>query len=118
VKIVQKITSVEDQQKGDEEFDHEPQRRRKTQYVVHRSDIEHDHHGHNHDQHPGIVHNPAHADVTDDDAEEYGDTAQNRDRPTLQLPAVGNIHEILHQRDLDQTGMDPTDNQQRDYQGQ
>lgn len=56
--------------------------------------------------------------VSDDDAEENGDPAQNRNRLTLQFAAIRIVHQIFQQGDLNQPGMNPTDNQQRDYQRQ
>ena len=52
-----------------------------------------------------------------EDAEEDGDASQNRNRSALQFARVRIVHDVFQQGDLDQTGMNPTDDQQREEEG-
>ena len=49
--------------------------------------------------------------------EEDGDASQNRNRSALQFARVRIVHDVFQQGDLDQTGMNPTDDQQREEEG-
>ena len=107
VKIIDTISSDENQQHDGDDFDHEPQGRRKIQDIVHRSGIEHGRHGCDHDQQVVAVYKRAHDPHADHDPEKYGHAAQHGDRRTLQFAGVGVIHNALQQGDLHQPGMNP-----------
>ena len=106
-----------DQQQYDEDFDQEPQGRGEIQNVVHRPGVEHRHHGHDDDQQSRAVHGAFDASDADHDVEEDSDASQNRNRSALQFARVRIVHDDFQQGDLDQTGMNPTDDQQREEEG-
>lgn len=108
LKIVQNIITDEDQHQNDHYLYNKSQRGGQTENVVHRTDVEHRHHGHEHHRKVGAVGPYTHAANTYGHAEEYRHATQNGHRLALQFTRVGFVDNILEDRDLNDIGVNPS----------
>ena len=114
VKVIQGISSDENQQQNRADLDQEPQGRRKIEDVIHRAGIKHNHHRDDDDEELGAVAGYTGTAQPDDQSEEDGNTAQNGSRPTLQFAGIRIVDDVLVEGDPHQTRMDPMDAQNSD----
>ena len=114
VKVIQGISSDENQQQNRADLDQEPQDRRKIEDVIHRAGIEHNHHRDDDDEEFGAVASYTGTAQPDDRSEEEGNTAQNGSRTTLQFAGIGIVDDVLVEGDPHQTRMNPMDAQNSD----
>ena len=107
--LVASDTAVGDEEQHDDDLDQESQFGREVQDVVHGSGVEHGHHG-EHDDHEDFgVYDVVHAADSGDDAEENGDTAEYGYGLPLEFPGIGLVDDVFEDRDLDDLGVDPSD---------
>lgn len=98
--VVETVMPDEDEQADREDLHDEARRRTQIENVVHRTRVEHDHHGGESHQQRRTVCETVGAGYAEEDAEIDDDASENGDRFFLEFAGVGIVHDLLHLRDL------------------
>ena len=117
VEVVQTVVAREDQQAHGEDLRHETRGGTQVQNVVHRTRIEHDHHGGNHHEERRAVAHHIENGRAEDNAEEDQHTAQNRHGLLLELAGIGLVHDLLELGDPHDVRMHEPHRDERDHEG-